>query len=393
MTATRRVLIVADDLTGAMDTAGPFAAQGLATAVVVEPLTCDPATVAWAEVVALNTASRHLAPDAAARRVGECAARFASPSFAIVFKKIDSTLRGNVAVETLALMQATARRGALVSPAFPAQGRTVSGAMVQVKGTPLPQTSFARDALSPPPIDPLDQVFEALPQAPTVACWRRGDAAPSADAVTIADAASDEDVTASLQSVGTRLDQVLLVGSAGLGLALARTLAPARGRRQPLPSSPGTIVFVVGSRAPQSRAQVERLRDEAGSRVIEAPNGMVRSLQPLDGARQVVILAVPDPTRGEGDASQVADALSRAALDAVRASGSGMLVATGGDTAIALLKASGCAALEVMGDLMPGIPYARIALDDRSLWLVTKAGGFGDAGTFVDIARRARAAQ
>jgi uncharacterized protein YgbK (DUF1537 family) len=75
----------------------------------------------------------------------------------------------------------------------------------------------------------------------------------------------------------------------------------------------------------------------------------------------------------------------------VRASGSQTLVATGGDTAIAVLRASGCAALEVMGDLMPGIPYARLSLDGRPLWLITKAGGFGDSETFVAVAHRLRA--
>jgi D-threonate/D-erythronate kinase len=135
---------------------------------------------------------------------------------------------------------------------------------------------------------------------------------------------------------------------------------------------------------------VERLRTEPGTRVVEAPNGESGALPSMNGGGQLVILAVPDAARGEGDASQVAKGLSRAALDAVRASGSQTLVATGGDTAIALLRASGCAALEVMGDLMPGIPYARLSLDGRPLWLITKAGGFGGVDTFVDVAHRLR---
>jgi len=43
-----------------------------------------------------------------------------------------------------------------------------------------------------------------------------------------------------------------------------------------------------------------------------------------------------------------------------------------------------------LGDLMPGIPYARIRLAGAPLWLVTKAGGFGGRDTFRDIARKLR---
>lgn len=393
MDAARRVLIVADDLTGAMDTAGPFAQQGLATVVVAHPLSCDPASVAAADVVALNTESRHLSADAAAKKVAACASHFFSGlPFAVAFKKIDSTLRGNVVTETLALMRAGGRGSALVAPAFPAQGRTVSGSVVHVNGTPLAQTSFAKDALSPPPLQPLTEVFGAAHKAPKVSSWRNGDAPPPPGSVVIVDAQTDADIAASLDSVAQRLDDTLLVGSAGLGNALARKLRPAHKRTNSAPTADGPIIYVVGSRAPQSRAQVERLRAQPGTLVLPAPNGDPGPLPAMEAVGQVVILAVPDPVAGEGDAVQVAKGLSRAALAAVRTSGSRVLVATGGDTAVALLQASACAALEVMGDLMPGIPYARLSLDGAPLWLVTKAGGFGDAETFVELARRLRGA-
>ena len=64
---------------------------------------------------------------------------------------------------------------------------------------------------------------------------------------------------------------------------------------------------------------------------------------------------------------------------------------TGGDTAIAILAASNNPALQVLGDLMPGIPYARIRLEGAPIWLVTKSGGFGGRDTFREIARRLRA--
>ena len=116
-----RVLIVADDLTGALDTSGPFAQQGLTTMVVAQPLDSDADAVRDARVVSINTDSRQLEPAAAADRVESCVRRFARQRFDIVFKKIDSTLRGNVATETMALLNVCDRKVALIAPAFPAQ--------------------------------------------------------------------------------------------------------------------------------------------------------------------------------------------------------------------------------------------------------------------------------
>ncbi|MGH9579074.1 MAG: nucleotide-binding domain containing protein, partial [Terriglobales bacterium] len=93
----------------------------------------------------------------------------------------------------------------------------------------------------------------------------------------------------------------------------------------------------------------------------------------------------------EGDAEQVAADMARNAIDAARRTHAQALVATGGDTAIAILTVTGNPALQVLGDLMPGIPYARIHVDGAPLWLVTKAGGFGGRDTFRQIVRRLRA--
>ena len=70
-----------------------------------------------------------------------------------------------------------------------------------------------------------------------------------------------------------------------------------------------------------------------------------------------------------------------------RTVGAGAIVVTGGDTAIALLEASGSSVIEVCGNLMPGIPYSALQWNGRPVYLVTKAGGFGEKDTMVKIVR------
>jgi uncharacterized protein YgbK (DUF1537 family) len=389
MVQNPRVLIVADDLTGAMDSAGPFATLGAETWVVAVPMRCDPASVKSARVVSVNTDTRHLPGPQAVARVNEIVRHVGAGGFDIVVKKIDSTLRGNVVAETLALLDLSGRREAVVAAAFPAQGRTVREGIVYVDGKPLAQTGFAKDALSPPPLAPLQQVFAAAKPGLRVTTVAPSDVFDTDTDIWIADSETDADLAKIVETLASRLSSVLMVGSAGLTRALAQVCFDGH----PAPSGPqhvtGTIVFAVGSRAVRSAEQVESLAAEPDTKVLRAPNGRLQCTE-IPAARNLVLKATADDAGREGDPEHVAADMARHAIDIAHRAQAQALVATGGDTAIAILAASDNPALQVLGDLMPGIPYARIRLEGASLWLVTKAGGFGGRDTFRDVARRLR---
>ena len=99
-----RVLIVADDLTGAMDSAGPFAEVGVETWVVAAPMQCDPATIARARVVSVNTDSRHLPAAQAATRVREIVGRLGTGNFDVIVKKVDAQTRAKTSINELLRM-------------------------------------------------------------------------------------------------------------------------------------------------------------------------------------------------------------------------------------------------------------------------------------------------
>jgi uncharacterized protein YgbK (DUF1537 family) len=389
------VAIVADDLTGALDVAGPFAARGQHTVVAVDEQACTPAALAEARVVSINATSRHLPADRAAVLVREVVRRLCPHQAPILVKKIDSTLRGNVVAETLAMLEASGRRNAIVAPAFPAQGRTVSQGIVYVRGEALARTPFARDALSPPPLEPLDAVFRAaMPAASVAAVGPDGpfQLARGADPVRVyvVDSASDADLERTVRALQSRLGECILVGSAGIANAVARVCMDA-GAARPVPRLTGDILFAVGSRAEQSAEQVRVLAQRSGTAVFPAPNGVV-DLAAMVGstARVQVVRATPDAQGREGEAGTVAQRIAAAVVERVRARPVDALLATGGDTAIAILKALACPMVQVMGDLVPGIPYSRVEVDGRPLLLLTKAGGFGAGDTFVDIVERLR---
>jgi uncharacterized protein YgbK (DUF1537 family) len=133
--------IVADDLTGSMDSSGYFASRGLSTVVIL-----DPDFPSDADVVVINTNSRAEDPDVASRRVKQAVKSLRGR---VVYKKIDSTLRGNIGVELKAAMSEMTGEKAIVAPAFPAVGRTTVNGILLVNGVPVAETQFANDPISP----------------------------------------------------------------------------------------------------------------------------------------------------------------------------------------------------------------------------------------------------
>src|SRR5262249_56779545 len=91
------------------------------------------------------------------------------------------------------------------------------------------------------------------------------------------------------------------------------------------------------------------------------------------GAAFIASAEVLDGTRAEM-AARLAAAVSTVLAEVVPA----LLVLTGGDTALAVLRALGAPRLELVGAPASGLALGRIILDGRPpLTVLTKAGGFG----------------
>jgi uncharacterized protein YgbK (DUF1537 family) len=395
MAAAPRLIIVADDLTGAMDVAGPLAARGMCTWAVASVGGCTLATLPAAEVVSINADSRHLSEERAALRVRSVVRDLIDPDCEILIKKIDSTLRGNVVVETLAMLEASGRSAAVVAPAFPRQGRTVVEGMVQVHGVALKDTDFARDALSKPPLEPLHMLFRRADANAHVCSIGRGAAvAPAPDRgrrIFVVDSTSDEDLRTTLRTLEGRLRDTLLVGSAGIAEALAEVHFAHASATFTAPAVQGPLLFVVGSRTEQSAQQASALVEGCSARIIEAPAGFVDVGAAMRARESVLVLkATADAEGREVEASEVARRLAEGVAGLLEGRPIAAVVATGGDTAVAILQQLSQPTLQVGGALLPGIPLSWMQAAGRKVWFVTKAGGFGSRDTFLAIAHRLR---
>ena len=399
-------LILADDLTGAADCASAFAKRGTA------------AVVGWGDraptgdVFSYDADSRGLAEAAAVARQRAALTRLHGDG-RVLFKKIDSTLRGHFAAETAAALEAVhareSRAFGICAPAFPATGRTTIDGRVRVDGAPLEQTEVWRRDHRYPTAD-LAQILAGvgIRTATVPLAVIRGGAkqlrtalealAAQGDLVAICDAETDDDLKRLAEASLPATSATFFIGSAGLAHALAAIAPGERSMVQHLPATAKGSLIVVGSLAAASRTAARALA--AAPDVTHIPVGLDLLLNAgaapdrvalgrqvgalLDAGRDVLVeigmTEAPDLSLGPRLAAGLAEALAPAAAYI------GALAATGGETAAALLARFGVNGIRLMEELEPGVSLG-LTLGAVSFPIVTKAGAFGGEHSLTRIAR------
>ncbi len=355
--------IVADDLTGALDTAAPFAAAG------------EPLPVVWDQAArsgsyALDTETRERFDPA----FGWVAHLFGAD---LAFKKLDSLLRGQTADEIVACLRGGRFRSAIIAPAFPAQDRITRRGRQYWR--PAGQAAWQ-------PVD-LDLLLELRRSLPLV--HARSAKALAADGFFLCDAETEAQLAA-IVAAGRRMTPPLLwCGSAGLARALA---APPDPRPQQAFAPEAPLLLLIGSAHPVTRAQHEALRRHSPALATPLREGAIEAAVAAVGAalgegRSAAL--VVDLPAGAAEAARLVLAESFA-LIAARLPRPGCLLATGGETLFGLLRALGATSLLATGELMPGVPHARIQGGRwHDLPVVAKSGGFGAPDLLIRLAESA----
>lgn len=337
--------LVSDDLTGALDSAVPFALAGWRTVVATGLPSLDRALAAGADVVAVSLNSREITVAEAMARARTAAGALAAVP--LLFKKIDSRMKGHVHAEALEIAAARGLDRIVLCPAIPELGRHVVDGHVTGHGISRP---------IPVAFPPDGQIRVDCPDART-------------------DADLDRIIASS--------DGVLVVGARGLASALAR-LSGAQATHPTSHASPGLpVCLVIGSRDPVTLGQVDRLRARFPSaQWIGAVGGALD--HPPDLADIVIVQIVDGGGALDGAAVSARLATSLAPW---LAKDRKTLLLTGGETAAACLGAMGIGVLQVLGEVQPGLPVS-VPLDfPDALHIVTKSGGFGEPDCLADLVR------
>ena len=376
VTMKKLLFIAADDLTGALDTGVQFAARGIPTRVSLLPWSPDGDDAV--DVVCTNT--RHLPPETA-RDILRALFASADGHFAHYMKKLDSTLRGNVGSELSGMADALGGGTIHLLNAFPAAGRTTVGGIQYVHGTRLDQTSFATDPFNPIRSASIREI--TLYQAPELS-----------NCLCIHDAQTDEDIDRAVQALpeNTRM----LAGCAGLADGLARRW------QQPQRESPyicGPLLILCGSLNPVSGAQMDAARAQ-GIHTETPPDAFLhtqsdshaaearRLLTLLTHEPMIIRTPMPSGTLSMHSGDEMAQAMGRLFASLMRQGLSSPVLIVGGDTLDACMRCIGAHTLLPLAQPLPGT--ALLHMDNLSVPLLSKAGGFGKTDTMIDLILRTK---
>lgn len=218
----KRVFVIADDLTGAADSAYGFTRPGRHARVSIDQSAPWDHSSDAPFVQVYDAESRNLNPNEVSTTVRSAAAQITDVE-ARVYKKVDSTLRGHVGLEIETMLSALGRRLAVLAPAFPENGRVVRNGQLYIAGQPASVSALPDDVvalLRRETTLPVGHIDLKTIRAGAPAIRRALAQLPFASGIAVADADCDDDLWAVAEAIADAPD-VLPCGSAGLALALA----------------------------------------------------------------------------------------------------------------------------------------------------------------------------
>ena len=355
------IRILADDLTGALDTAAAFSGN------VPVYIDCPPVLAgkdADPAVSVVATPTRDVAPDTLPGFLEPAVRWFTAGGLS--FKKVDSLLRGNTFEEIAWLFRHARFERVVFAPAFPAQGRITCGDRQWIARPGRPREALAV---------PLQPEFSRLGMSSSALLEERADA-------WVPEVATDGELDEVVRKADPAGGTTLWVGSAGLGNALARHfgLSPQSGSVAPLSTLIGPTVLISASFQPVFREQWSLLRaDRAVQAVAEAGDAaQIGSAieRACAGAGEVWFDLSPRETIDASLAIQRLQATTRLLVE--RLPKPGQLLVVGGDTLLGLCRASGAAGLLAHPSIRPGWGCARLM---GGVWdgvpCYSRSGAFG----------------
>ncbi|MCM3760536.1 four-carbon acid sugar kinase family protein [Alkalihalobacillus oceani] len=407
------MIVIADDLTGANDTGVQFVKQGKPTIVhltsFIESLTQTE------KVNVINTDSRSLSPDEAYKRNRELARKMKGDQQPFIYKKVDSTLRGNIGQEIDGLMDELSFSFCAVVPAYPQNGRQTIGGYHVVHGTLLEDSELANDVKFPMTESFIPNLLAGQTKRSVgfigVKTLRRGKLAEEVNAllargieVIVFDSAIDADLKTVTDFLKTQ-EKVLWVGSAGLAQAFTNEQAQKQASTtvEQAENTPPTLT-VAGSVSTVTRKQIAFQKEKGAFVQAIHPLHLLKDDQEvlskwfeeaklvIGNNEDLVITTVFTPEVAvELEAyiaevgidklelgNQIASTLGTFASKLIKEVKVSGLILTGGDIAYQTCLQLDIHALEVMKEIEEGIPLSKVVGGPYAdTAIVTKAGAFG----------------
>jgi uncharacterized protein YgbK (DUF1537 family) len=403
--------IIADDATGANDSGVQFAKRGYPTTVYFDT---DNLSVGCQDgITVIDSDTRGVSPAEAYQRVLNIVRDLPVPPN-YLFKKVDSTLRGNIGAEIRAVLDQKQGSIAFIVPAYPSNGRTTRNGTQYLHGRPVHETEIGRDPKTPVCTSRIADLLQVPCYVIGIDSVEKGQAALK-DLVQeacnkgyrhiIFDAETDQHLKI-IAVLHEQFSQAVWVGCAGIAQFLSPNIPITEMAKKPV-LGPKPLLFITGSLSASTYEQVL---------AFTGPNVYKVFLEPLTVLTATELNLVPDEAikqysegkhlvialRADADARQQAEGFAReegisltevsnrlrhalgniagTLVDTLQPPG---LFVSGGDTARSIFEQLGIRGIRIIDELETGIPIGKAL--ERDLYLITKAGAFGTKRSFHHI--------
>ena len=426
-----KLLILADDFTGALDTGVQFSGKGIRTQVVVSGHWVEPDSDC--DVMVIDVETRHVPKEKAYEIVYDVCQQAVKYGIRCFYKKTDSALRGNVGSELQAAVDAVSGKNIVFVPAFPAMRRITVDGVHYIDGIPVKESVFGQDPFEPVMYDRVDELLRATGyrggvigvskaerKLQTAEDWktqaseeRRQKAVEAAkQQLFLYDAETDADLDEIAEAVSKKSDIPILAGCAGFAAKLPKLLKLSVKESDDVKLKEN-LVFLCGSVNPITKSQIVygekmgipriHLKPEEKLEISywDQPEGLGKIRQLAKDGMQHIIIDSNDE-EGHNDTMEyaakkgysiedvrvrISETLGYLLKKLIDAGMEGTYLITGGDTLIGFMKAIGVSELEPVNEIRPGCVLTSLNYQDKKHYVITKSGGFGQERLIEQLTR------
>ena len=421
-------IIIADDLTGANDTALQYFNTGVSAKVIIDSeydfnLNETDNIGVWA----FSTESRNLSKEEALVTIVETTKKLQDNlNTKNFYKKIDSTLRGNAGIEIIALLEILKKDVAIVAPAYIEENRTTIGGYQLLNGMPIERTQVALDPKSPITESYIPNIlkkdlnsqlyeligtinFETITKGAGPITLKIKELVQKGKKIIVTDAVSVVDLEQTALAINKSGYNVLPVGSAGLANAINKINNDRTKQTYNIEHFPSIARLVVSGSATQlTKNQIQKLTQEKDvycidlktKDIIENNKEYVDIIcEKLQQNIDVVVHSSCITNEEINTNQNLQDNLIDAGIPKNEFAGlitnylsdliqeinqkqNFILIMIGGETSHKALKKIDSKYLQIIDAILPAIP---LCVDSNGKIIVTKSGNFGTLNTLTEI--------
>ncbi|PFG04519.1 four-carbon acid sugar kinase family protein [Bacillus sp. es.034] len=398
-----RVLIIADDFTGALDTGVQFSNYGVHTVVTSDLEFEFDETTDGIEVLVFNTESRYLNKNEAYEVIKKIALKAKEENIQYIFKKVDSALRGNVASELKALSDVFEDGPIPFIPAYPEQNRYSCEGILLIDSVPVNESVFGKDPYEPVTESHIPALL--LKEAElTTYITKKYTIPPNEERILLMESHSDEEMVSQGNDLLMNGALNITVGCAGFAKALAHIIY--KKRDTPEDDSYLSLLIVCGSVNPVTKKQIvfaemngferislmiEQLWDKHYWDTVKGQENINRYLKNESPLMFETFGNVSeDQVNRLADQShelrfRIAQSLGYLVKNLMSKGNKRTWLFTGGDTLFQSMRVLGITEVKPLKELFPGIVLGTIDFQEEKHYVITKSGGFGDEDLFVKL--------